>query len=239
MHTTHPDWSRWGIRYLDHLAITTPDLPRTLAAYLALPGSRLDRGPGHNPRQQVDFAFVRLGENLRIELLNGEANSPVAAHQARGGGPYHLCFAVENLEHALRIANEEQARIVVVPTPDPVFDGRRIAFVLHPLHGLLELVEDRPAQMAMDAPHVSAHPPVNIDSAERLQTLMHDIFPLLSPEEIPQAALDQTPGWDSLAHLQLMMAVEREFGIGIPTNDMLRVTDYAGLEALLWRLTTP
>ncbi len=239
MPTTHPDWSRWGIRYLDHLAITTPDLPRTLAAYLALPGSRLDRGPGHNPRQQVDFAFVRLGGCLRVELLSGDKNSPVAAHQARGGGPYHLCFAVENLDYALRTASEEQARVVVAPTPDPVFDGRRIAFVLHPLHGLLELVEDRPTQMAVDTPPVSVPPQVNTDSAGRLRALMHDIFPQLSPEEIPKAALDRTPGWDSLAHLQLMMTVEREFGIEIPASDMPRVTDYTGLDALLRRLTTP
>ncbi len=233
---THPDWSRWGIRYLDHLAITTADLPRTLAAYLALPGSRLERGPDHNSRQKVDFAFVRLGEGLRIELLSGGDDSPVKSHQAQGG-PYHLCFAVQDLDQALGMALDEQARTIVAPTPDPAFDGRRIAFVMHPLHGLLELVESQPAQMAAHQPPASTDVQlITGENTERLQALMLECIPQLDPQQIPHAALDHTPGWNSLVHLQLMMAVEREFNIRIPTDDMQRVTDYSSLETLVKRL---
>lgn len=233
---SEPDWSRWGIRYLDHLALTTPDLSGTLAAYLALPGSRLERGPGHNDRQRVDYAFVRLGDGLRLELLSGGADSPVAAHLARGGGPYHLCFAVDDLERAVQAAEREGARILVTPTPDPAFDGRRIAFVLHPGHGLLELLDARPgdSRAGPAAAPGAQYPPAR--SNERLAAVMAEVFPVLDPHEYADAALERTPGWDSLTHLQLMMAVERSFAIRIPTEEMQKVTDFETLQSLVKRL---
>jgi acyl carrier protein len=69
--------------------------------------------------------------------------------------------------------------------------------------------------------------------AEALRALLLETFPALTPERVADAALDATPGWDSLGHLQLMMAVEARFGIEIPTDAMLQASDFGAILALL------
>lgn len=67
---------------------------------------------------------------------------------------------------------------------------------------------------------------------ERLKQVMADLFGC-SPEEIPDDAAPQTlDGWDSLRQVELMLALEAEFGVRIPTDAMLelvsleRIDDY-------------
>ncbi len=44
------------------------------------------------------------------------------------------------------------------------------------------------------------------------------------PEEIPdRAAMEELPQWDSLRHLELMLALELEFGLSIPLDQMLEL----------------
>lgn len=44
-------FSALGVRYVDHVAVTTRDLMTTLADYLSLPGARLINGPGKMRRK--------------------------------------------------------------------------------------------------------------------------------------------------------------------------------------------
>ena len=82
-----------NIMYIDHLAVTTLDIGKTLADYLGMPGARLVRGPALNPLENVLYAFVQLSEGLVIEILGVREGSPVSRHVSQGGGPYHFCFA--------------------------------------------------------------------------------------------------------------------------------------------------
>jgi acyl carrier protein len=38
--------------------------------------------------------------------------------------------------------------------------------------------------------------------------------------EVDKASADSTPGWDSLAHLRLLMAVEEEFGVSFSPDEI-------------------
>jgi acyl carrier protein len=44
------------------------------------------------------------------------------------------------------------------------------------------------------------------------------------------------PGWDSLGHVMLMAAIQREFGQHVPVEDAIEVTSIADLQAILDRL---
>lgn len=58
---------------------------------------------------------------------------------------------------------------------------------------------------------------------ERLKEVMADVFGRV-PEEIPDdAEPDTLAGWDSLKQVELMLALEREFGVHIPTEAMLEL----------------
>jgi acyl carrier protein len=41
------------------------------------------------------------------------------------------------------------------------------------------------------------------------------------------------PGWDSLAHINAMFAIEQEFGVQFPGDEFARVTTIGELEDLL------
>lgn len=58
----------------------------------------------------------------------------------------------------------------------------------------------------------------------------------LDPDQVPdQARSEELPGWDSLRQLELMLELEREFGVHVSTETMLELTSLAEIEAFLAR----
>jgi acyl carrier protein len=52
----------------------------------------------------------------------------------------------------------------------------------------------------------------------------------------PDASMDNIGEWDSLQHIKLVLAVEEEFGVSIPDEDVANVTSYALLKVVLREL---
>lgn len=46
-----------------------------------------------------------------------------------------------------------------------------------------------------------------------------------------------TPAWDSVAHMQLLTAIEQEYGLTLGSDDLLSMTDYAGVRDVVRRRT--
>lgn len=238
---TGPLLSALGVEYVDHVAVTTPVFEQTVADFLALPRSRLVRGPGRNESQRVLYAFVQLDGGGVIEVLGPMPDTPISTHLQRGGGAYHICYAVTDLDAACRQAGVLGARQMSVPAPDPAFDGRRVVFLHHPAHGILELVESRPGAFAPVPPRLpeGAIPvpedPQPGDADQRLRRAFLEVLPRLDPTEVQGAAFGTTAGWDSLAQLQLMGALEMEFQVTIPADDMASLTSFQAIQQYLRR----
>ena len=110
-----------------------------------MPGSKLLRGPGENIQQKVKYAFIQLSNGSVVEVLSPlTKDSPITRHVINGGGFYHVCFAVDNINNSLQLAKKNGATIIVKPIKDVAFDGRYISFIMHPDHGLIEFVEMQP-----------------------------------------------------------------------------------------------
>jgi len=93
--------------------------------------------------QGVKIQFVELADGSLIELLepHGE-KSPVQRHLQKGGGIYHICFEVEDLEGTLEhLRATGNAIIVRNPAPAPAIENRRVAFILTADRDLFEFVE--------------------------------------------------------------------------------------------------
>lgn len=70
---------------------------------------------------------------------------------------------------------------------------------------------------------------------ERLKQVMGSVFEL-DPAEIPDdASGTNVPGWDSLRHLELLLALEAEFGIHIASQEMLELVSLPVIEDFLER----
>ena len=49
----------------------------------------------------------------------------------------------------------------------------------------------------------------------------------------PDASSDNIPGWDSLRHMNLVLALEQTFGVEIPDEDAAEITSYALIKVVL------
>ena len=53
----------------------------------------------------------------------------------------------------------------------------------------------------------------------------------------PGASQDTLKSWDSLKHMNLVLALEQAFGIEIPDEDAAEITSYALIKVVLQELT--
>ena len=216
-----------GALWIDHVAVTTKAFKETARHYLAMPNARVLRGPGWNSAQKVHFLFVSFGGDLCIEILGlpEDGDSPIAGHVNNGGGAYHLCHAVADLDTSLAAATRAGCRIVVPARSDDAFDGRRVAFLMHPAHGLFELVEAYGKLKAVMPAHDLGKAPASADiqfADEELQrglkTAFANIFRESLPAEIADWTIEKVEAWDSLQHLRLAMEIERCLDVALPSH---------------------
>lgn len=70
---------------------------------------------------------------------------------------------------------------------------------------------------------------------ERLKGIFKDTLNLnnetLNIDET--SSINTVPGWDSLGHVKLIIALEREYGIQIETMEAIELTDVPSIQKLL------
>lgn len=71
------------------------------------------------------------------------------------------------------------------------------------------------------------------DLETRLVECWKAVLSKLTLDEIREARLDTTPGWDSLNTINLLAVVEEEFGITFGPDAIPSLTSFAGILALL------
>jgi methylmalonyl-CoA/ethylmalonyl-CoA epimerase len=97
-----------------------------------------------DPLQQVRVTFLQPASpaEAAIELVEPTVDhSPVSRFLQRGGGLHHLCYEVDNLEEALKLARTCGGLVVKQPLPAVAFQGRRIAWVVTRNRLVIEYLE--------------------------------------------------------------------------------------------------
>lgn len=130
---------------LDHIGIAVKDLEAAVNTFVRGFGLEVTHRETVE-EQQVDTAFLPVGET-RLELLQSTSpDGPIGRFLTRRGeGIHHLCFAVPDIEQALKTCAEAGMELID-RVPRRGAHNKRIAFV-HPrgTHGvLIELSQDDP-----------------------------------------------------------------------------------------------
>ena len=130
---------------IDHIGVAVVSIDDALPVYRVL--GLEERRREEVPSQKVVAAFLPAGESS-IELLEPMTeDSPVARFLVkRGPGIHHICFAVRDIEAAVRDLAAKGFRLINAK-PAPGADGKKVVF-LHPDSGhgvLIELSEDAAA----------------------------------------------------------------------------------------------
>lgn len=127
---------------LNHIGIVVSDIKNKLKFYEKMCSSSVSASPiVPDEIQGVKVCFIEVGK-VTFELIEPiNKNSPVSNFLKKGGGLNHLCFEVENIEEAFRLAKDIGGLIVKEPAPAAAFAGKRIAFVFFKELGLVEFLE--------------------------------------------------------------------------------------------------
>ena len=68
---------------------------------------------------------------------------------------------------------------------------------------------------------------------ERLDRAIRDGLVLRESTDVHSIAWGQTEEWDSVAHMQLVAALEAAFGIMIGTEDVIAMSDYSEIRRIV------
>lgn len=130
--------------YIEHIGIAVNSLTEAVSFYEKVLGLKCYKIE-EIPDQKVRTAFFAV-DRTKIELLEStDPDGPIGKFiNKRGEGIHHIAFAVENIEHQLKEAEENGVQLIDT-VPRTGAEGLSIAF-LHPksTFGVLtELCEDK------------------------------------------------------------------------------------------------
>jgi acyl carrier protein len=72
---------------------------------------------------------------------------------------------------------------------------------------------------------------------EQLTAVMRDVFDDDTIVATPELTADQVDGWDSFAHLRLLMTVERSFGVSFSAAEVDSLKNLGDLAGVIARRT--
>ncbi len=126
---------------IHHIGYLVKKLERARTACEAL-GYGVERETVRDEFRKVDIVFLEK-DGYRVELVSPyDSASVVAGLLTRtGNSPYHVCYEVDDLD--AEIAHLRDARYVLSgdPAPAPACGGARVAFLVHPYLGMVELLQ--------------------------------------------------------------------------------------------------
>jgi acyl carrier protein len=64
------------------------------------------------------------------------------------------------------------------------------------------------------------------DIESRVRDCFRNVFPDVDPARLPEASLEVTPQWDSVAHVTLLAALAEEFGTEMDDDWFSSLTSY-------------
>jgi acyl carrier protein len=79
----------------------------------------------------------------------------------------------------------------------------------------------------------SEHPPVDAGGGDRLYKTMAAVLGIDQSSLTEKSSPDTIPAWDSLNHLNVILAMEQEFGVELSPDDAMSMLDVSRIRSLL------
>ena len=127
-----------------HVGVAVRNLEESIPAYKNLFGYEVTSGPFDDPIQHVSVCFLSRGEgDPAIELVAPLGpNSPIDRTLKKGGGTYHICYEVQNINDAIEHLTGQGSSLLSGPVPAVAFGLREIAWLMtNDAYLLVELVQ--------------------------------------------------------------------------------------------------
>ena len=70
---------------------------------------------------------------------------------------------------------------------------------------------------------------------DKLKTIFHDVLGIDEDRVTDELSYHECESWDSLKHLQLVAAIEREYDIDLDTEDIIAMEDVGKIKVIIVR----
>jgi methylmalonyl-CoA/ethylmalonyl-CoA epimerase len=126
-----------------HVGVAVRDLQEAIPNYKNLFGYEVVSGPFEDPIQAVSVCFLSRGDgDTVIELVAPLGPiSPIDLTLKKGGGTYHVCYQVPDINAAIVHLVERGSFLVSGPVRGVAFGMRKIAWLMTETNLLVELVQ--------------------------------------------------------------------------------------------------
>jgi len=132
-----------------HIGVAVAQIEPALRHYQDILGYQLISGPFDDPIQRVRVCFIKRPNpehDPQVELIAPlDDKSPIQRVLSAGGGAYHICYEVNDIEKTLATCRSKGCLIVSQPVPAVAFGGRKIAWMYLPSRQLVELLQSEGA----------------------------------------------------------------------------------------------
>ena len=126
-----------------HIGVAVRNLSTAISVYKNLFGYDSVLGPFDDPIQNVSVCFLSRSEgDTVIELVAPlRLNSPIDGTLKKGGGAYHICYQVPDINAAIDHLTGQGSLLLSGPVPAVAFEMREIAWLMTETNLLVELVQ--------------------------------------------------------------------------------------------------
>jgi len=126
-----------------HVGIAVKNLETAIPVYKGLFDYDVISGPFDDPIQNVSVCFLSRAEGDPVLELVAPLgpNSPIDRTLKQGGGTYHVCYEVADINTAISHLVERGSFLLSGPVPAVAFAMRAIAWLMTDVNLLVELVE--------------------------------------------------------------------------------------------------
>jgi len=126
-----------------HVGVAVRSIDDSIPVFRRLFGYDVVSGPFDDPIQNVSVCFLSRGAgDPCIELVAPLGpNSPIDRTLKKGGGTYHICYEVPDIEAAIEQMTQGGSLLVSSPVPAVAFEMRKIAWLMTEANLLVELVQ--------------------------------------------------------------------------------------------------
>lgn len=128
---------------IHHIGYLVKKLDKALKTFQGL-GFTVSQNKVTDASRGVDIVFISK-DGYTIELVSPITTESVVAEVIKklGNNAYHICYETESLESAIAQLREERYVVCSEPLVAPACGGHRVAFLIHPFMGMIELVETK------------------------------------------------------------------------------------------------
>jgi len=128
---------------LHHVGVAVRNLMDAMSDYQTLFGYKPQLGPLDDPVQNVSACFMSHGKGDTIVELVAPLgpDSPIDRILKKGGGTYHVCYQVDDINHAIRHMTDNGSFLLSGPVPAIAFEMREIAWLMTGSGLLVELLQ--------------------------------------------------------------------------------------------------